>query len=152
MSKHCEKREKKESCCNAIEAALGDYFLRSAQVLDSTAVNALLGVGGTTLEDLQARTTAVVTYLSIQNAKIRATFANLFITARCNSCSSCCIGTAGAIANAGVGYVTLVNEAILSLGIPVASLPTVIATITAGYDATILTILTGSKCTPVVIV
>jgi hypothetical protein len=94
-------------------------------------------------------------YLAAQNIRIRAIYDNLFKTTKCGKCSSCCIGTANAIADSGVGFVTLAVQAALSLGLSLAQLSVILnpanGQVITGFEDTIVTILAGSKCAPVTV-
>jgi len=113
MSRHCEKHEKKQNCCNAINEAIGNFFLKAPQIINGTALNSY-----DPLESV-ARTQLFEQFLQGFYTTVRAVFANLFTSAKYNCCKSCCVGTANAISNSAIGTVTLAYQASLALGNPV---------------------------------
>lgn len=142
----CHNRNTCNSCCDAIEKNMGRYFLESSQVGNSDALNSTF----CDLDELIARSQMFEQFIAQENAAIRAAFVALSDCKRCNN--QCCTGTSEAIANAGIGYVNLAFQAVLSKGNPITSvipalnLQQVLADISAGSSDTINTILIIAGC------
>lgn len=143
----CGQKNQK-SCCEAIEKAIGRYFLESGQVVDATVFN-------TQFPDLAEnipRTQLFEQFLVQQNAVVRAAFAALN---ECTICDNeCCAAAAEAIANSGIGYVNLAFQAALSIGNPLAlpdgslfkTLQQVLQLVATGNQESIALILAVAGC------
>lgn len=138
----CNKHDK-ESCCDAIEKAMGKYFLESAQVANTLALEAQF----TDLIELIARTQLYEQFLVQQNSIIRNALVAL---SNCNS--DCCAGAAAALADSGLGYVNLAFQAVLAKGNPLIaeepalSLQQVLALVAQGSQETVAAILSVAGC------
>ncbi len=155
MSKtQCNEAEK-NVCHDVIQKAIGDYFLRSSQSIDGTALNTL------DTQEAIGRTQLFEQFLVALNVIVRATFDKLYKCTKskkcCNGCSkpsaSACVGTAQGITDASVGSVILGFQASLSLGnplvspgSPVLSLAQVLALVTDGLNQTLALLLKNAHC------
>ncbi len=154
MSKCQEKchEVEKNVCCDAIQKAIGDYFLRASQAIDGTALN--------TFETPEAigRTQLFEQFLVALNVIVRTAFDKLYKCSKskkcsCSKSSSCCVGTAQGLTDAAVGSVILGFQASLSLGnplvspgAPVLSLAQVLALVTDGLNLTIALLMKNAHC------
>lgn len=125
-----------DNCCNTIAQAMGSYFLRAPQVLDSLAVNKVFSA-----PESSSRVLLFQGYVIAQNALVRQAFQNLF------DCETdCCEGAAKAISDIGVGFVTLAYQAILANANTIASLPGLLDTIKSGFLQSVNLVLSNAGC------
>jgi len=142
----CGQKNQK-SCCEAIEKAIGRYFLEAGQVVDTTVFNTQFP----DLADNIPRTQLFERFLVQQNAVVRAAFAALN---ECTICDNeCCAAAAEAIANSAIGYVNLAFQAALSIGnplespgLPVLNLEQVLGLVATGNQESITLILAIAGC------